>query len=99
LISVPSIAFYLVIGVLLLSPRWPPDWRSAWPGAVLIAIGMEGLHVVAVLYLPGKLARASQLYGALGVAASVLIWLALIARLIVVAQVLDAVLAERAAGR
>jgi uncharacterized BrkB/YihY/UPF0761 family membrane protein len=95
LISLPSLAFYLLIGILLLSPQWPPDWRSAWPGAVVIAIGMEGLHLIAVLYLPGKLARASQLYGALGVAASVLIWLALIARLIVVAQVLNAVLTER----
>jgi len=95
LISLPSLLFYLLIGILLLSPRWPPAWRTAWPGALLIAVGMEGLHLVAVLYLPGKLARASQLYGVLGVAASVLVWLALIARLMVFGQVLNAVLAER----
>lgn len=99
LVSLPSLAFYVVIGIVLLSPGWPPAWRTAWPGALVIAIGMEGLHLVAVLYLPGKLARASQLYGALGVAASVLVWLALIARLIVLAQVLNAVLADRAAAR
>jgi uncharacterized BrkB/YihY/UPF0761 family membrane protein len=94
LVSLPSLAFYLAIGIVLLSPRWPPAWRMAWPGALLIAVGMEGLHLVAVLYLPGKLARASQLYGALGVAASVLVWLALIARLMVFGQVLNAVLAD-----
>jgi membrane protein len=99
LVSLPSLVFYVLIGIVLLSPRWPPAWRTAWPGALLIALGMEGLHLVAVLYLPGKLSRASELYGALGVAASVLVWLALIARLIVLAQVLNAVLAERAAGR
>jgi uncharacterized BrkB/YihY/UPF0761 family membrane protein len=82
----------------LLSPEWPPRWRTAWPGAALLAIGAEGLHLVAVLYLPGKLARASELYGALGVAASVLVWLALTARLLVLGQVLNAVLADRRAG-
>jgi membrane protein len=99
LVSLPSLAFYFLVAILLLSPRWPPDWWTAWPGALLVAVGMEGLHLVAVLYLPGKLARASQLYGALGVAASVLVWLALIARLIVLAQELNAVLADRTAAR
>jgi membrane protein len=98
LVSLPSLAFYVLVGIVLLSPQWPPAWRSAWRGALLIAVGMEGLHLVAVLYLPGKLARASQLYGALGVAASLLVWLALIARLVVLAQVLNAVLAERRAA-
>jgi uncharacterized BrkB/YihY/UPF0761 family membrane protein len=94
LVSLPSLAFYVLIGIVLLSPGWPPAWRTAWPGALLIAVGLEGLHLVAVLYLPGKLARASELYGALGVAASVLVWLALIARLMVFGQVLNAVLAD-----
>jgi membrane protein len=94
-VSVPSLILYLVIGTVLLSPQWPPRWRTAWPGAVLIALGNESLHLVAVLYLPGKLARASELYGTLGVAAAVLLWLALVARLIVLGQELNAVLAER----
>jgi membrane protein len=98
LISLPSLVFYLAVSIVLLSPRWPPGWRTAWPGAALIAVGLEGLHLVAVLYLPGRLSRASELYGALGVAAAVLVWLALIARLLVLGQVLNAVLAERAAG-
>jgi membrane protein len=95
-VSLPSLAMFTLFGIILLSPEWPPRWRSAWPGAVLIALGAEGLHLVAVVYLPGKLARSSELYGALGVAAVILVWLALITRLIVLGQVLDAVLAERA---
>jgi membrane protein len=47
-----------------------------------------------VLYLPSRIARASQLYGTLGIAAALLVWLALIARLVVLGQVLNAVLAE-----
>jgi uncharacterized BrkB/YihY/UPF0761 family membrane protein len=95
IVSLPSLVVYVALGIVLLSPEWPAQWRTAWPGAVLIALGAEGLHLVAVVYLPGKLARASELYGALGVAAAVLVWLALTARLVVLGQVLNAVLAER----
>jgi uncharacterized BrkB/YihY/UPF0761 family membrane protein len=95
-VSLPSLALYMVFAIVLLSPEWPPRWRSAWPGAVLVALGAEGLHLIAVVYLPGKLARSSELYGALGVAAVILVWLALITRLVVLGQVLNAVLAERA---
>jgi membrane protein len=98
LVSLPSLVFYVVVGMVMLSVEWPPRWRSVWPGALLIAVGIEALHLAAVLFLPGKLARASELYGTLGVAASILLWLALMARLLVLGQVLNAVLAERAAA-
>jgi uncharacterized BrkB/YihY/UPF0761 family membrane protein len=99
LVSLPSLVCHVLIGILLLSARWPPLVRATWPGAVLLALGLEGLHLVAVLYLPGKLARASELYGTLGVAAAVLVWLALMTRLLVLGQVLNAVLAEREPAR
>jgi membrane protein len=94
-VSLPFLALSVVFAAVILDVRWPPVWRRVLPGAVLVALGNEGLHLVAVLYLPGRLARASQLYGTLGVAAAILVWLALIARLVVIAQVLNAVLAER----
>lgn len=94
-ISLPSLLVYVLLGIFLLSPEWPMRWRSAWPGAVLIAVGAEALHLVSVVYLPGRLARASELYGTLGVAAAALVWLALMARLVVLGQVLNAVLAVR----
>ena len=99
IVSLPSLALFAVFAIFLLSPEWPPRWRTAWPGAVLVAVGVEALHLVAVVYLPGKLARSAELYGTLGVAAAVLVWLALITRLVVLGQVLNAVLAERAEDR
>jgi uncharacterized BrkB/YihY/UPF0761 family membrane protein len=96
-IVMSSLVLYLGFGAVLLTVEWPPRWRRVLPGAALIALGIEGLHLVAVLYLPGRMARASQLYGTLGVAAAILVWLALIARLVVLGQVLNAVLAERRA--
>lgn len=95
LVSLPSLVFFTLIAILLLSVEWPPRWHAVWPGALLTALGIEGLHLVSVIYLPGKLARASELYGTLGVAAALLLWLALLARLLVLGQVLNAVLAAR----
>ncbi|WP_051183836.1 YhjD/YihY/BrkB family envelope integrity protein [Amycolatopsis balhimycina] len=94
-IVVSSLALYFGSGAVLLTVEWPPRWCRILPGAALIALGIEGLHLVSVLYLPGQLASASQVFGTLGAAAAILVWLALIARLVVLGQVLNAVLAER----
>jgi uncharacterized BrkB/YihY/UPF0761 family membrane protein len=76
-VSLPSLAFYLAVATVLLSVGRPPCWQTVWPGALLIAVGLEGLHL----------------------AAAVLLWLALMARLVVLGHVLNAVLAERATSR
>lgn len=96
--AVGSLALHVVLAVVLFGGDWPPRWRRDLPGAVLVALGAVGLNLVSVLYLPHKLARASQLYGTLGVAATMLVWLALVARLLVLGQVVNAV-RDEARGR
>jgi uncharacterized BrkB/YihY/UPF0761 family membrane protein len=54
------------------------------------------MHVVVVLYLAPKLSRSPSLYGALGGATVVMLWLYLIARLFVLAAFLNATLWDRA---
>lgn len=90
LIAVPNFVLHTVLAVVLFGGDWPPRWRRDLPGAVLMAVGVACLHLVSVLYLPHQLARASYLYGTLGVAATMLVWLALLARLMVLGQVLNA---------
>ncbi len=90
-LSAAGLAVFVVIGVLLLGPDLP-HWRAAVPGAVLFAVGVELLRLVSTYYLPDRFDRATQLYGALGLAATVLIWLTLLARLVVFGHVLNAVL-------
>jgi uncharacterized BrkB/YihY/UPF0761 family membrane protein len=58
-------------------------------------IGMEVLHLATVLYFAGRIARASEIYGPLGVAIGLLVWLYVIGRLVVAAPVLNATLSER----
>ena len=77
-------------------PRAPgTTWTALLPGALLFAFGAQCLHLLTVFYLAGKLQHSSELYGALGGAAAVLLWLFLIGRLVVGSAVLNATLWER----
>jgi uncharacterized BrkB/YihY/UPF0761 family membrane protein len=53
------------------------------PGAALVALGVELLHLVTVYYVSRKVQTWSARYGGLGVAVVILGWLYLIGRLIV----------------
>jgi uncharacterized BrkB/YihY/UPF0761 family membrane protein len=59
---------------------------------VLVALGGQAIHLAVVLYLAPKLGRSSELYGALGAATVILLWLYLVARLLVAAAFLNAAL-------
>lgn len=65
------------------------------PGAALFALGIEVLHLV-MTYLIAPYALTKQgTYGALGIAAGLLVGLFLLGRLVVVAATLNATLWER----
>lgn len=80
---------------LLLPRARAATWWHLLPGAVLVGAGTQALYLFNVLYLNHKIETASQAYGALGVAASALLWLYLLGRLLVAAPVLNATLWER----
>jgi len=69
--------------------------RDLIPGAALVSVGSQGLYWFNVLYLSHKVASASEAYGALGIAATTLLWLYLIGRLIVAAPMLNATIWRR----
>jgi uncharacterized BrkB/YihY/UPF0761 family membrane protein len=83
-------------GVSLLLPR-PPGVRSIelLPGAVLFGVGLYGLHLFTVLYLGQRVATQSKLYGALGGAATILLWAYLLGRLVVMSAAMNATLFAR----
>ena len=92
-----AFAVYTVgfLGLNLLLPRTTPDPGALIPGSVLIAATMVGLQAISQLYLPDKLSRASQLYGAIGITVVTLGWFFIAGRVLVLAMVLNAVLYER----
>ena len=103
------VPFAMALGALLYAVLWlgasralprRPDtpWSALVPGAVLVGAGTQGLYLFNVLYLNHKIQSASAAYGALGVAASALLWLYLLGRLMVAAPVLNATLWQRRTG-
>jgi uncharacterized BrkB/YihY/UPF0761 family membrane protein len=84
---------------LALSAAMPRPARVSWtalvPGALLFGAGFQGFSVAVSVYFAPRAARASTLYGSLGVALVVLVSLFLFARLAVAAAELNATLVER----
>jgi uncharacterized BrkB/YihY/UPF0761 family membrane protein len=76
-------------------PHGDAPWTALIPGAVLIALGVQGVHLFVVLYLGPKLGRSSELYGSLGTATVILLWLYVIARLFTISAFLNAELWDR----
>jgi uncharacterized BrkB/YihY/UPF0761 family membrane protein len=94
-----TVAVGVVFGLvwLRISMRLPaPDvpWTAFLPGAVLLGVGLEVLHVFTVYFLADKLASSSELYGGLGLAATLLFYLFLIGRGVIWAAELNAVVWE-----
>ena len=58
-----------------------------------------GLQAFTALYLAPRIGRSSELYGALGAATVILLWLYIIARLITLSAFLNATLWERRQGK
>ena len=79
----------LWLGASLLLPHGDAPWTALIPGALLLSTGVVGLHLFTFLYLDQKLQSSSQLYGALGAAAAILLWLYIIGYVMVGSAVLN----------
>ncbi len=100
----PGIVATLLVGVLYFVvwmfvqvrlPHRRGHWTQLVPGALLVAVGVEAIHLFTVWYLVDRAARAQSTYGAIGTALVILVWLYLVARLVVGAAVLNAELARK----
>jgi hypothetical protein len=82
-------ALWLLVSMRLPSADVP--WAAFLPGAVLLGIGLQGMHVFTAYFLEKKLANAAELYGVLGLAATALFYFFLIGRGVVWAAELNTV--------
>jgi uncharacterized BrkB/YihY/UPF0761 family membrane protein len=81
--------------VCLTLPRGRADRTALLPGAVFVGVACSALQWLLQFEAPGKISRASQLYGSIGVVIVALSWFFLIGRAFVASFTLDAVLWER----
>jgi uncharacterized BrkB/YihY/UPF0761 family membrane protein len=69
------------------------------PGAALVAVGGVLIQVTVLFYFAPRLGRSEETYGAFGAAATMLVWLYVISRLITSAAFLNATLWSRRVKR
>jgi uncharacterized BrkB/YihY/UPF0761 family membrane protein len=96
-----GIAATFVLQVTLSSLVWfvisvrLPDRRQSWtdlvPGCLLFGLGLSLMQLVGRFYLPARFEHSSQLYGSLGVAAVILVWLLLLGHLTVISALVNRV--------
>jgi len=73
-------------------PRRATTWQELVPGAALVGIGTQVLHLVTVLWIAHVLESKTDTYGAIGAALAILLWAYLLGRMIIAAAVIDAAL-------
>jgi len=94
---VPALLIYALVwlGVSMFLPRATEDPGALLPGSLLVAFCITVMHAVSELYLPDRLDRASQLYGALGTTVVTLGWFFILGRAIVISIELNAAVYDR----
>ena len=107
-LSVPAVlafVFGLVLAsaislwILRLLPMDDAPWTALVPGAVVFGVGIRALGLAAGTYFAYRLDHSGDLYGALGIAIVMMLYLFLVARVFVAAQFLNATLYGRRSGR
>jgi uncharacterized BrkB/YihY/UPF0761 family membrane protein len=93
LISLPYAGLWLLVSMQL--PHRGADWKALVPGALLFGVGAEALNAVAVYFIGPYSLEKQGTYGALGLAAVLLLGLYFLGRLVVYCAVVNATLWER----
>jgi uncharacterized BrkB/YihY/UPF0761 family membrane protein len=104
----PGVVATVLIGIafvwlaflgLWILPRPSVHWTAVLPGAITVGLGLQAIHLVNVYFISYRISSSSETYGALGVAAAILLSLFLIGRLFVAGVILNATLWERQNAR
>ena len=89
-------------GLWLFASWWLPrralTWQELVPGALVVAVGAQLLHLVTVTWIAHVLESKTDTYGAIGAALAILLWAYLLGRIITGAAVVDATLWLRRGG-
>lgn len=92
MLAVVSLAWFAVTWSL---PRRTSDPGALLPGAVLTGVTLTALQWVMQYYLPGRIERASDLTGSMGLTVAALGYLFIVGRIMAASLILNAVVWER----
>ena len=66
------------------------QWRDFLPGAIMVGVGVEALHIFTVVWISRSFESKSEAFGAIGGSLSILLWSYVIGRIMAAAPVLNA---------
>ena len=98
-LSVTLAFFGIWLWLEWLLPHGDAPLSALIPGAIVVALGIQVVHLGTALFIGEKVARANATYGSLGVAFTVLAWLYILSRIVVASAMLNAARWERRAQR
>jgi uncharacterized BrkB/YihY/UPF0761 family membrane protein len=87
------------VAAMWLLPHRASSPRELLPGALLVAVGVQAVNVAVLFYFAPRLGRSEETYGAFGAAATMLVWLYVLSRLVTGAAFLNAILWEHSHRR
>jgi uncharacterized BrkB/YihY/UPF0761 family membrane protein len=87
-----AVATVLVLFAMWLLPHRATHVSELLPGALVVAVGSQLMQIAVIFYFAPRLGRSEETYGALGAAATLLVWLYVVSRLVTVAAFLNATL-------
>jgi uncharacterized BrkB/YihY/UPF0761 family membrane protein len=91
-----ALTFMLTTGIALfamwLLPHRATHGRELLPGALLVTVGHQLVQIAVIFYFAPRLGRSEETYGAFGTAATMLVWLYVLSRLVTGAAFLNATL-------
>jgi len=94
-----ALTFLVTLGVALfamwLLPHRAAHARELVPGALLFTVGHQLVQIAVIFYFAPRLGRSEETYGAFGTAATMLVWLYVLSRLVTGAAFLNATLWDR----
>ena len=98
IVVVTALSFGLWWRVSWKLPHAPAPASALVPGALLMAIGADVLHLLTTYWIGHLVARKTSTYGPVGIALAVLLWVYILGRIIVASAGLNAALFYRAEG-
>ncbi len=95
IVVITALSFALWWWVSWKLPHAPAPARALVPGALLMAVGADVLHLLTTYWIGHLVARKTHTYGAVGIALAVLLWVYILGRIIVASAGLNAALLYR----
>jgi uncharacterized BrkB/YihY/UPF0761 family membrane protein len=83
-------AVWLLASLVYFPKAEAAGWRDLLPGALLVGVGFELLHLFTVLWIVHQVESKSRTYGAIGTALALLFWAYLLGRVLTAGTVLNA---------